>query len=170
VLSKRRAQDKTRPLSHAATGPSPTFNIENPLFPSKQKLALSPLPDGVRASQPDDGSLHALDTLRFDSGSGGAGTYAAVTGPDQRVNGEWGQLYDTGTAAAIGHLVVPGGGEAAYEYDDTGNAANATEGNDRSAAIKKLEQPWTPTYDLVEKPDDTGRAHAGSATDLTSLA
>jgi hypothetical protein len=168
VVLKRRAQDKTWPLSHAVTGPSPTFNIENPLFPGKQKLTLSPLPDGARVSQPDDGSLPAVagwDTLRYDTGSGGAGTYAAVTGPDQRVNGEWGQLYDTGTAAAIGHLVVPRGGEAAYEYDDAGNAANATEGKDSSATIKKLEQPWTPTYDLVERPDDTWHAHAGSATD-----
>jgi hypothetical protein len=150
------------------TGPSPTFNIENPLFPGKQKLTLSPLPDGVRVSQLGDGSQHAVaswDTLRYDTGSGGA-TYAAVTGPDQRVNGEWGQLYDTGTAAA-GHLVVGVGWDAAY---DTGNAASATEGNYRSAAIKKLEQPWTPTYDLVERPDDTRHAHAGSATDPASRA
>jgi hypothetical protein len=154
------------------TGPSPTFNIENPLFPGKQKLTLSPLPDGTRVSQLGDGSQHAVaswDTLRYDTGSGGAGTYAAVTGPDQRVNGEWGQLYDTGTAA-VGHLVVPGGGEVAYEYDDTGNAASATEGKDSSVLIKRLEQLWTPAYDQVDRPDDTWHAHAGSATDPASRA
>jgi hypothetical protein len=164
----RRAREKMRPLSHSAAGPSPTFVIENPLFPSKQKLTLSPSPDGVRASQLGDGSPHAAaswETLRYDTGSGGAGTYAAVNGLNQRVNGEWDQLYDTGTAAAIGLLVVPGGEEAAYEYDDTGNVASVTGSKDHSATIKKLEQPWTPTYDLVDRPDVTRNAHAGSATD-----
>jgi hypothetical protein len=162
VVLKRRAREKTRPL---ATGPSPTFVIENPLFPGKRKLALYPLPDGVRASQLGDGSPRAVaswDTLRYDTGSGGAGMSAAVNGFHQRVNGEWGQLYDTGTAA-VGHLLVPGGEEAAYEYDDTGNAASATVGQPHSATIKKLEQPWTPTYDLVERPHGTW--HAGRATD-----
>jgi hypothetical protein len=155
---KRRAQDKTRPLSHGAAGPSPTFNIENPLF---QKLTLSPLPDGVRVSQLGDGSQHAVaDTLRYEIGAGGA-TYAAVNGPDRRVNGEWGQLYST--AGAL-HSVVRVGWDATY---DTGDAASETEGKDHSAAIKRLEQPWTPTYDLVDRPDDT---HAGSATDPASRA
>jgi hypothetical protein len=126
------------------------------------------LPHGVRVSQLGDGSQHAVaswDTLRYDTESGGA-TYAVVTGLDQRVNGEWGELYHIRTAAA-GHLAVGAVWDSAY---NTGNAASATEGKDHSATIKKLEQPWTPTYDLVDRPDDTWRAHAGSATDSTSRA
>jgi hypothetical protein len=171
VVLKRRAQEKTRPLSHAATGPSLTFVIENPLFPpSKQMLELSPVPDGLRASQLGDGSPHAAaswDTLRYDTGSGGADTYAAVVGVDRKVKGEWGQLNDTGTAA--GHLVVPVECDA-YEYGNTGDAA--TDGNDDGyerldeniAAKQRLEQPWAPTYDLVDRPHGT-QGHTGRASD-----
>jgi hypothetical protein len=59
-----------------------------------------------------------------------------------------------------------GPGEAAYEYDNTGSAANAT----RSATIQRLEQPWTLTYDLVDRPHGTWHAHTGSATDPASRA